>query len=105
MPYSSRKNRLPWTNCRAIASPPGMLVSDSTHMPPTGMTWPASTAAFSRSHTFGWWSFIQACCWACENANRKSGWSFASVVTLETVRATLRTVSRSGHSQAESMCA
>jgi hypothetical protein len=26
--------------------PPGMLVSDSTHMPPTGMNWPAFT--FSR---------------------------------------------------------
>ncbi len=29
----SRKNRLPATNWRASASPPGMLVSDSTHMP------------------------------------------------------------------------
>ena len=39
-PNSSRKNRLPCTNCRASASPPGMLVSDSTHMPPTGTNCP-----------------------------------------------------------------
>lgn len=43
-PNSSRKNRLPWTNCRAIASEPGMLVSDSTHMPPAGTNRPSATA-------------------------------------------------------------
>jgi hypothetical protein len=50
-------------------------------------------------------SFTQACCWAWENAKTSSGYSSASVATLETVRATLRRVSRSGQSQAESMCA
>ena len=38
-----RKNRLPATNCRASASPPGMFVSDSTHMPPTGTNCPRPT--------------------------------------------------------------
>ncbi len=35
--------RLPTTNWRAIASPPTRLVSDSTHIPPTGTKRPAST--------------------------------------------------------------
>ena len=39
----SRKNRLPATNWRASASPPGMLVSDSTHIPPTGTNRPSAT--------------------------------------------------------------
>ncbi len=43
MPNSSRKNRLPATNCRARASPPGRFVSDSTHMPPTGIHRPSAT--------------------------------------------------------------
>ena len=38
-------------------------------------------------------------------AKTNSGWSSISAVMLDAVRATLRTVSRSGHSQAESMCA
>ena len=44
MPNSSRKNRFPCTNCRAMASEPGMLVSDSTHIPPAGTKRPSATA-------------------------------------------------------------
>ncbi len=44
MPNSSRKKRLPCTNWRAIASEPGMFVSDSTHMPPDGTKRPSATA-------------------------------------------------------------
>lgn len=44
MPNSSRKKRLPCTNCRAIASDPGMFVSDSTHIPPAGTNRPSATA-------------------------------------------------------------
>jgi len=47
------KNRLPATNWRASASPPGMLVSDSTHMPPTGTKLPAAIAALTRSNSSG----------------------------------------------------
>ncbi len=105
MPNSSRKNRLPCTNCRAIASEPGMLVSDSTHMPPVGTNRPSATAFFTRAHTSGRWSRTQSHCWAWDMANTKSGSSSSRAVMLEVVRATLRTVSRSGHSHAESMCA
>jgi hypothetical protein len=38
-------------------------------------------------------------------ANTKPGLSSISAVTLDAVRATLRTVSRSGHNHAESMWA
>ena len=48
-PNSSRKKRLPATNCRAIASAPGRFMSGSTHMPPTGMNWPPATFALIRS--------------------------------------------------------
>src|SRR6476660_10343276 len=82
-----------------------MLVSDSTHMPPTGTSWPVATFSRMRSHTSGRCSFIQAHCWAEDIAKTSSGCSSISAVTLETVRATLRTVSRSGHSHAESMWA
>ncbi len=105
MPNSSRKNRLPWTNWRAIASPPGMLVSDSTHMPPTGTNWPAATFSATRANTSGRCSLIQASCWAWDITKMNSGWSSISAVTLVAVRATFLTVSRSGHSQAESMWA
>ncbi|CAM5640917.1 hypothetical protein SCANM63S_03635 [Streptomyces canarius] len=44
---------MPCTNCRAIASEPGMLVSDSTHMPPAGTNRPSATAFFTRAHTSG----------------------------------------------------
>ena len=105
MPNSSRKNRLPCTNWRAIASEPGMLVSDSTHMPPAGTNRPSATAFLTRAHTSGRCSFTQAHCWACDMAKTKSGSSSRRAVMLDVVRATLRTVSRSGHSHAESMCA
>ncbi len=105
MPNSSRKNRLPCTNWRAIASEPGMLVSDSTHIPPAGTNRPSATAFFTRAHTSGRWSRTHAHCWACDMAKTNSGSSSSSAVMLEVVRATLRTVSRSGHSHAESMWA
>jgi hypothetical protein len=41
------------TNWRTSASPPGMLVSDSTHMPPTGTNRPSATRAFTRSNSSG----------------------------------------------------
>lgn len=82
-----------------------MFVSDSTHMPPAGTNRPSATAFFTRAHTSGRCSFTQAHCWACDIAKTNSGSSSMSAVMLEVVRATLRTVSRSGHSQAESMCA
>ena len=72
-PNSSRKNRLPCTNCRAIASPPGMLVSDSTHMPPTGTNWPAATCSCTRANTSGRCSLSQAHCWACDIAKTNVG--------------------------------
>lgn len=63
-PNSSRKNRLPCTNCRAIASELGMLVSDSTHMPPAGTNRPSATAFCTRAYTSGRCSLIQANCCA-----------------------------------------
>ena len=47
------KNVFPSTNWRAMASPPTMLVSDSTHMPPTGTKRPSATRALRRSHSAG----------------------------------------------------
>ncbi len=104
-PNSSAKNRLPNTNWRAMASPPGMLVSASTHMPPTGTNLPSAAFSLTLEYTSGRCSLIQASCWACDMANTRPGWSSMSAVTLAAVRATLRTVSRSGHSHAESMWA
>ena len=40
-------------NGRAIASEPGMFVSDSTHMQPTGMKRPLATCALMRSNSSG----------------------------------------------------
>ncbi len=76
--------------------------------PPTcrrGTNRPSATAFFTRAHTSGRCSFTHAHCWACDMAKTKSGSSSRRAVMLAAVRATLRTVSRSGHSQAESMCA
>ncbi len=73
MPSSSRKNRLPCTNCRARASEPGRFVSDSTHMPPTGTNWPVATFSFIRSQIAGWCSFIHAHCCAEDIAKTRSG--------------------------------
>ncbi|SHS53905.1 Uncharacterised protein [Mycobacteroides abscessus subsp. abscessus] len=105
IPNSSRKNRLPITNCRAMASAPGMLVSASTHMPPTGMNCPAATFSLMRANRLGYLSLIHAYCCAEEHAKRKSGCRSIKSTMLEKVRAHLRTVSRTGHSQAESICA
>ena len=74
-------------------------------MPPDGNHCPASTAALTRSKTSGCRSWSQAYCWALVAVNRKSGYSAASATTFEKVRATFRTVSRTGHSQAESIWA
>ena len=52
-PNSRKKKLLPWMNCRAIASEPGMFVSDSTHMPPTGMKRPLATCVLMRSNSSG----------------------------------------------------
>lgn len=82
-----------------------MFVSDSTHIPPAGTNRPSATAFLTFAHTSGRCSFTQAHCWACDMAKMKSGSSSMRAVMLEVVRATLRTVSRSGHSHAESMCA
>ena len=88
-----------------MASPPGMLESDSTHMPPTGTNWPVLTLSRMRPNSSGYDSLIQASCWAEEQENTNSGCSSISATTLANVRAHLRMVSRTGHSQAESMCA
>ena len=53
MPNSRWKKPLPITNWRASASEPGMLVSDSTHIPPTGTNLPSATFCFSRPHSSG----------------------------------------------------
>lgn len=82
-----------------------MLVSDSTHMPPTGRMTPSATALRTRSNRPGWVSLSQAYCCADEAANTKSGWRSLRSSTLANVRATFRTVSRVGHSQAQSMWA
>ncbi|SCE59898.1 hypothetical protein GA0115252_17805 [Streptomyces sp. DfronAA-171] len=74
-------------------------------MPPTGTKLPSSTAFLIRAYTSGRRSFIHAYCCAEEQAKTSSGYSSASAVTFVNVRAHLRTVSRSGHSHAESMCA
>ena len=92
-------------SCRASASPPGRLPSASTHIPPTGAQLPSVTAFLIRSKISGRCSFIHAYCCAEEQAKTSSGYSRASVVMLVKVRAHLRTVSRIGHSHAESMCA
>ena len=52
-PNSARKKLLPSRNCRAMASPPGMLESDSTHIPPTGTNWPARTLSRMRPKSSG----------------------------------------------------
>ena len=74
-------------------------------MPPTGTKWPAATPARIRSNRSGWCCCIQAYCCAEEQANRRSSCSSARARTFANVRAHLRMVSRTGHSQAESMCA
>ncbi len=68
----------------------------------TGRT---ATCAATRANTSGRCSSSQAYCWAEDIANTRSSWVSSRSTTLAVVRATLRTVSRSGHSQAESMCA
>ena len=82
-----------------------MFVSDSTHIPPTGTNWPVATFSFIRSKTCGRCSSIHAHCCAEDIAKMKSGLSSIRAVTFDAVLATFRTVSRSGHSQAESMWA
>ncbi len=81
------------------------MPSDSTHMPPTGMNRPSAMRSFIRAKMSGWSCSSQAYCWAELIAYLNSGSSSISARALATVRATLRRVSRTGHSQAESMCA
>ena len=47
-----------------MASPPTMLVSDSTHIPPTGTNRPAVTCSLTRSNSAGWCSRTHSHCWA-----------------------------------------
>src|SRR6476660_10448071 len=82
-----------------------MLVSGSTHRLPVGTNCPVFAFSWARAYTSGRCSLIQASCCAWDITKVNSGSSSISWVTLETVRATLRTVSRSGHSHAESMWA
>ena len=86
-------------------SPPVTLPSASTHWPPMGIHWPRSTAAEMSAKRLGYRSFIHSYWAACEQPNRNSGSSSMSRRTLEKVREHLRTVSRMGHSHAESMWA
>ena len=88
-----------------MASPPGMLVSDSTHMPPTGTNWPALHLLPDPPEELRVVLLDPGSCWAEEQENTKPGSSSIRATTLENVRAHLRMVSRTGHSQAESMCA
>ncbi len=88
-----------------MASPPTMLVSDSTHMPPTGTNCPSAIFFLIRSKSSGRWVLIQSSCCACDMAKTNSGCASIRLTMLDAVRETLRTVSRSGHSQAESMWA
>ena len=105
-PNSSRKNRLPATNCRASASPPGMFVSDSTHMPPTGTNRPAATLLPDPLEELGI-VLLQpgVLLGRGRGEDEVLGLLASARTTFANVRATLRTVSRTGHSQAESMCA
>src|SRR6516165_5176944 len=57
-PNSSPKNRLPYTNCRTSDSPDGRLLSDSTHMPPTGSHRPSAIRALICRHSDGYPSLI-----------------------------------------------
>ncbi len=66
---------------------------------------PSAIAAFTRVKTSGRCSFSQAYCCALDMPYWKSGCSSSNDVIDDVVRATLRIVSRSGHSQAESMWA
>ena len=43
------KKDFPSIICRASASEPGILVSASSHMPPTGMNLPSATRRLMRS--------------------------------------------------------
>ena len=87
----SRKNRLPSTNWRASASPPGMLVSDSTHMPPTGTNRPSATALADAREQLGVvLACIQAYCWADEHGEDEApGRRPSAAATLANVRAHL----------------
>lgn len=88
-----------------MASPPTMLVSDSTHIPPTGTNCPSAIFFLTRSKSSGRYVLIQSSCCACDMAKTNSGCSSIRLTMLDEVRETLRTVSRSGHSHAESMWA
>ena len=104
-PSSASIQETPSTSWRTIDSPPGSMVSDSTHMPPTGTNRPSRTAATMRSNSSGSASFTQARCCADDVAKVVSGYSRSRARAFAYVRTTLRRVSRNGHSHAESMCA
>ena len=74
-------------------------------MPPTGMNRPSAMRCLMRRNSSGLSCSSQAYCWAELIAYLNSGFSSMRASALETVRATLRFVSRTGHNQAESMCA
>ena len=45
-------------------------MSGSTHIPPTGIHWPAATLSAMRPNSSGSRAAIHAYCWACEHENR-----------------------------------
>ncbi len=71
-PNSSRKNRLPCTNCRhrLRARHVGVRLTHMPRRPATNR--PSATAFFTRAHTSGRWSRTHAHCWACDMAKTKS---------------------------------
>ena len=83
-----------------------MLVSDSTHIPPTGTNWPAATFAPDPLEQFRVVLLDPG-----ELLGRRAGEDEirgarpSESSTVENVRAHLRIVSRTGQSHAESMCA
>src|SRR6516164_9428908 len=72
-PNSSAKNRLPCTNCRTSDSPEGRLLSDSTHIPPTGSHRPSATRTLICSQSDGQPSLIHRYWTAWLHAKRCTG--------------------------------
>ena len=70
MPNCCSKNRWPNTIWRTMLSPDGRFMSGSTHIPPTGIHWPAATLSAMRPKSSGSCAAIHAYCWACEHENR-----------------------------------
>ena len=110
-PRTRRRTRRGRTACPRRTGGPSprrraCFVSDSTHMPPTGTNRPCGDLlADAREQRRVVLLDPLRTAGPRSTANTKSGCSSMSATTLENVRTHLRTVSRSGHSQAESMWA